>query len=369
MFLDTPRSCTLRRRHLFPQDAPLRDAGLYRHLAPGQRPLPPASTGTPPTNQALLDALRAEIAAPAAADAAVLNDAPLRAARDALIHSFDPVHGGFGGAPKFPHPTSLEHLLRCWAASVQGGEPDRPAETAVLSTLRKMALGGIYDHLGGGFYRYSVDAEWQIPHFEKMLYDNGPLLALYAQAWQATQDPLFRTAAEETGAWLLREMQDPAGGYYATPDADSEGEEGKFYLWTPDQVRELLSTEEYVAFAVCQRLEQPPTLENHTWHLRRIAEPSELASRLAVAPEQVDEWLAAARRKLLEARSQRIWPGRDEKILTAWNGLTIRGMAIAGRHPGRPSSWPRRSVPWISSAPDYGGTVDCWRSTRMVRRA
>ncbi len=286
-------------------------------------------------NQALLDALRAEIAAPAAADAAVLNDTPLRAARDALIHSFDPVHSGFGGAPKFPHPTSLEHLLRYWAASVQGGEPDRPAETAVLSTLRKMALGGIYDHLGGGFYRYSVDAEWQIPHFEKMLYDNGPLLALYAQAWQATQDPLFRTAAEETGAWLLREMQDPAGGYYATLDADSEGEEGKFYLWTPDQVRELLSTEEYVAFAVCHGLEQPPNFENHTWHLRRIAEPSELASRLAVAPEQVDEWLAAARRKLLEARSQRIWPGRDEKILTAWNGLTIRGMAIAGRHLGQ----------------------------------
>jgi len=287
-------------------------------------------------NQALLDALRAEIAAPAATGgAATLTDAPSRAARDALIHSFDPVHGGFGGAPKFPHPTSLEQLLRCWAASVQGGELDRPAETAVLSTLRKMALGGIYDHLGGGFYRYSVDAEWQIPHFEKMLYDNGPLLALYAQAWQATQDPLFRTAAEETGAWLLREMQDPTGGYYATLDADSEGEEGKFYLWTPDQVRELLSTEEYVAFAVCYGLEQPPNFENHAWHLQRIAEPSELASRLAVAPEQVGEWLTAARRKLLEARSQRIWPGRDEKILTAWNGLTIRGMAIAGRHLGR----------------------------------
>ncbi len=286
-------------------------------------------------NQALLDALRAEIATPAAGEPAALTDAPLRAARDALVHSFDPAHGGFGGAPKFPHPTSLERLLRRWAASVQGGEPDRPAETAVLSTLQQMALGGIYDHLGGGFYRYSVDAEWQIPHFEKMLYDNGPLLALYAQAWQATQDPLFRTAAEETGAWLIREMQDPAGGYYATLDADSEGEEGKFYLWTPDQVRELLSTEEYVAFAVCYGLEQPPNFEDHAWHLRSIAEASELASRLEVAPEQVGEWLAAARRKLFGARSQRIWPGRDEKILTAWNGLAIRGMAIAGRHLGQ----------------------------------
>ncbi|MDG4553469.1 MAG: thioredoxin domain-containing protein [Candidatus Competibacter sp.] len=286
-------------------------------------------------NQALLEALRAEIATPAAGEPAALDDAPLRAARDALIHGFDPVNGGFGGAPKFPHPTSLERLLRCWAASVRGDAPDRQAETVVLSTLRKMALGGIYDHLGGGFYRYSVDAEWQIPHFEKMLYDNGPLLALYAQAWRATQTPLFRVVAEETGAWLMREMQDPAGGYYATLDADSEGEEGKFHLWTPDQVRDLLSTEEYVAFAVCYGLEQPPNFENQSWHLRLAVEIPELASRLGVAPAQVGEWLAAARRKLFEARSQRIWPGRDEKILTAWNGLTMRGMAIAGRHLGR----------------------------------
>ena len=311
-------------------------------------------------NQALLDALRAEIASPGAAEAATLTDAPPRAARDALVHSFDPVHGGFGGAPKFPHPTSLERLLRCWAASVRGGEPDRQAETAVLSTLQKMALGGIYDHLGGGFYRYSVDAEWQIPHFEKMLYDNGPLLALYAQAWRATQDPLFRTAAEETGAWLLREMQDPAGGYYATLDADSEGAEGTFYLWTPDQIRDLLSTEEYVAFAVCYGLEQPPNFENHAWHLRRTAATSELASRLEVVPAQVGEWLAAARRTLFEARSQRIWPGRDEKILTAWNGLAIRGMAIAGRHLGRAEfvASAERALDFIR--------VQLWRDGRLL---
>ncbi len=284
-------------------------------------------------NQALLDALRAEMVAPS--EAAALTAAPLQAGRDQLVRGFDPVHGGFGDAPKFPHPGGLERLLRHWVASAQGGQPDRPAETVVWHTLRRMARGGIYDHLGGGFYRYSVDAEWGIPHFEKMLYDNGPLLALYSQAWRATAEPLFRAVAEETGEWAMREMQAPDGGYYATLDADSEGEEGKFYRWTPDQVRELLTTEEYVAFAVCYGLEQPPNFENHAWHLRATAEPAELASRLGVEPAQVAAWLASARRALLEARARRIWPGRDEKVLTAWNGLMIKGMAAAGRHLGR----------------------------------
>ncbi|HRX71520.1 MAG: thioredoxin domain-containing protein [Candidatus Competibacteraceae bacterium] len=286
-------------------------------------------------NQALLEILHGELAAPSATDEMRLTSAPLQAGRDQSVSHFDSAHGGFGGAPKFPHPISLERLLRHWAASLQRGEPDRQAETVVLFTLRKMALGGIYDHLGGGFYRYSVDAEWQIPHFEKMLYDNGPLLALYAQAWRATQDPLFRTVVEETGAWLIREMQSPEGGYYATLDADSEGEEGKFYLWTPEQVRERLTTEEYAAFAVCYGLELSPNFEGHAWHLRVTTEPDELVRRLNVEPTQISEWLAAAQRKLFATRSERIWPGRDEKILTAWNGLAIRGLAIAGRHLGR----------------------------------
>ena len=286
-------------------------------------------------NQALLDALRAEVAPTTTGDL-TLTAAPLQAGRDELLSHFDPTYGGFGGAPKFPHPTSLEQLLRHWTASLrcdafQCAEPDRQAENAVRFTLRQMALGGIYDQLGGGFYRYSVDAEWQIPHFEKMLYDNGPLLALYAQAWQATQEPLFRTVVEETGEWLIREMQSPDGGYYATLDADSEGEEGRFYAWTPAQVRELLNTEEYTAFAICYGLELPPNFEGRAWHLRVVAEAADLAQRLGVAPAQVSAWLALARQQLFTARSRRVWPGRDEKILTAWNGLAIRGLAIAGR--------------------------------------
>jgi len=286
-------------------------------------------------NEALLDALRIETIRPTTAGVAALTAAPLQAGRDQLVRDFDPVYGGFGGAPKFPHSPSLERLLRHWVASVNTGQPDPAAETAVLLTLRQMAQGGIYDHLGGGFYRYSVDAEWGIPHFEKMLYDNGPLLALYSQAWRATADPGFHAVAGATGEWAMREMQAPDGGYYATLDADSEGEEGKFYLWTPDQFRELLSPEEYVAFAVCYGLEQPPNVENRAWHLRAVADPVELADRLGVAPAQVSEWLASARRALFEARSRRIGPGRDEKILTAWNGLMIKGMAAAGRHLGR----------------------------------
>ena len=285
-------------------------------------------------NQALLDALRVESDLPAAA-ASALSAAPLPAARDQLLRSFDPIHGGFGGAPKFPHPTNLERLLRQWAASVRRGEPDRQAGTAALFSLHKMALGGIYDQLGGGFYRYSVDGEWRIPHFEKMLYDNGPLLALYAQAWRATQDPVFRQVVEETGAWAMREMQSPEGGYYATLDADSEGEEGKFYLWTREQAQAVLDAGEYAAVAARYGLDQPPNFENHAWHLRVVEEGSEPPSEPAIAAARFSDRLASGRRKLFESRGQRVWPGRDEKILTAWNGLMVRGMAIAGRHLGR----------------------------------
>ncbi|MBL8260106.1 MAG: thioredoxin domain-containing protein [Candidatus Competibacteraceae bacterium] len=280
-------------------------------------------------NQALREALRAEGDAPAAGTPAPLTDAPMRAARRQLLDSFDPTHGGFGDAPKFPHPTHLERLLRHWAASVRRGQPDAQAGDAALFTLRKMALGGVYDQLGGGFYRYSVDGQWQIPHFEKMLYDNGPLLALYAQAWQATGDLLFRRIAEETAEWAMREMQAPEGGYYATLDADSEGEEGKFYLWTREQVRAALGDAEYAAFAARYGLDRPPNFEEHAWHLQ-IAHPE--APDAEIAPS---EPLNAARQKLFERRGQRVWPGRDEKILTAWNGLMIRGIAIAGRHLGR----------------------------------
>lgn len=274
-------------------------------------------------NETLLKVLRAEVEGTLpTVETALLNAAPLQAAREQLLQNFDPVYGGFGGAPKFPHPTNLERLLREWVASVGDGSPDQQVATAALFSLRKMALGGLYDHLGGGFYRYSVDGEWRIPHFEKMLYDNGPLLALYAQAWQASGDPLLRGVAEEIGEWVMREMQAPDGGYYATLDADSEGEEGKFYLWTREQVQAILDTDEYQAVAAYYGLNQPPNFENHAWHLQAVAGES----------DSTNPALTTARSKLFAHRAQRIQPGRDEKILTAWNGLMIRGMAIASRH-------------------------------------
>ena len=243
-----------------------------------------------------------------------LSAEPIAAALRSLKTNFDARFGGFGGAPKFPHPAELEFCLRQSAAPGDGA-----AERIATYTLERMALGGIYDQLGGGFARYSVDAEWMIPHFEKMLYDNGPLLRLYADAWTVTQNPLFARVAAETAAWAMREMQSPEGGYYSSLDADSEHEEGKFYVWTPEEVRALLSPEEYAVLAPHYGLDGPPNFENTHWHLRVVR---------ALAAEDAP-LLASARRKLFEAREKRVRPGRDEKVLVSWNALMIAGMARA----------------------------------------
>jgi uncharacterized protein YyaL (SSP411 family) len=185
-----------------------------------------------------------------------------------------------------------------------------------------MALGGINDQLGGGFCRYSVDEQWMIPHFEKMLYDNGPLLALYSDLWQATGRELYAATARRTAHWVIREMQSPAGGYYSSLDADSEGEEGRFYLWEPQQVAALLSEQEFSLFAPYFGLDGPANFEGR-WHLH--------CSGDRVPKEEAAELLESAREKLFDEREQRVRPGRDDKILTAWNGLMIQGMARAGR--------------------------------------
>jgi uncharacterized protein len=259
-----------------------------------------------------------------AAPAAEFSAEVVRAVLDNLRANFDAQLGGFGAAPKFPHPADLELCLR-------EGEKD-----IALVTLERMCEGGIYDQLAGGFCRYSVDAQWMIPHFEKMLYDNGPLLALLADAWLITGAPLYARCADETAGWLMREMQsrgeENEGGYYSSLDADSEHEEGKFYVWSRDEVRALVSPEEYDAFAPRFGLDGPANFEGHHWHLR-VVRPLRPGSEALID---------AARAKLFAAREQRVRPGRDEKVLVSWNALAIRGMAHAGRVFGKPQ--------WLASA-------------------
>ncbi len=272
---------------------------------------------------------------PPAAEGLELDASVLTKARVALERDFDRTNGGFGDAPKFPHPTSIERLLRHWRASAAGDEPDVHALFMATYTLQSMAKGGLYDQLGGGFCRYSVDRRWMIPHFEKMLYDNGPLLALYAQAWRASGDEFYRDIALTTAAWVMTEMQAGHGGFYATLDADSEGEEGKFYVWRKEEVEALLDAGEYPLFAARFGLNAAPNFEG-AWHLHQAVDTDELARVNDMTPRHVEQLLQAARQRLLRARAQRIRPARDEKILTGWNGLMIRGMAIAARALERP---------------------------------
>ena len=283
---------------------------------------------------ALLEALRSLEPEPGSGE--LVTPRPLEEARTLLARSFDAEHGGFGAAPKFPHPTNLERLMRTWAASDAGPRRDAFALSMATLTLRKMCTGGIYDHLGGGFCRYSVDDQWMIPHFEKMLYDNGPLLALCAQGWQVSGEECFRRAASETGEWAIREMQSPDGGYYSSIDADSEGEEGKFYVWSPDEVRALLDGEDYPIFAARFGLDTAPNFEGRHWHLHVRTGLDELAQRFGRSEAEVESALARARAALFEVRSRRVPPGRDDKVLTSWNALMIKGMAVAGGILGEP---------------------------------
>ena len=291
-------------------------------------------------NTSLINALESISARDSTTDR--LGTAPLDTARQQLERNFDEREGGFGEAPKFPHPTSIERLLRHWASgNTTSGAADRRALHMAVFSLEKMAHGGLFDQLGGGFCRYSVDAHWMIPHFEKMLYDNGALLALYAEAWAATANPLFRRTCEHTAGWVMREMQDADGGYYSSLDADSEGEEGRFYVWTPDEVRAHLGQEDYAVFARRFGLDRPANFEGK-WHLHVYRSCAQLAGEFSQEPAAIEQAIMRARETLFEVRKQRVHPGRDDKVLTSWNGLMIRGMAMAGRYLNEPG--------WIDSA-------------------
>ena len=303
-------------------------------------------------NEAVRDALARQQPAPGVQQA--LSDAPLAEAVRDLAQAFDPVWGGFSRAPKFPRPGELFFLLR------EARRGNGQARDIALFSLRRMASGGVVDQLGGGFCRYSVDEQWAIPHFEKMLYDNGPLLQVYADAWALSGETLFKETAEGIVAWLLREMRAPDGGFYSALDADSEGHEGRFYVWTQDEVRALLREDEYAVAAPLYGFDQPPNFENVSWN-PIIARPlQDVAAELGLAEDEAAERLQSARRKLFAARENRVRPGRDDKQLTSWNALMIAGLAHAGRVMTRPD--------WVAEAQaaiDFL-RANLWRDGRLV---
>lgn len=237
--------------------------------------------------------------------------------------AFDTKKGGLTGAPKFPMPSHWLFLLRYWAAT---GEK-AALEHAQLS-LKEMARGGIYDQLGGGFSRYSVDADWFAPHFEKMLYDNAQLLSLYSEAHTATGDPLFRKVVYQTIEWAEREMLSPEGGFYAALDADSEGEEGKYYCWSLQEVEEVLG-EEAELFSDFYNLEEGGNWEPGKNILHQRESIQDFARKYELDAGELEELLTEASEKLLQARESRIRPGLDDKILAGWNGLMLSGLADA----------------------------------------
>jgi uncharacterized protein YyaL (SSP411 family) len=254
----------------------------------------------------------------------VLSPDLLDTAYRGIIKGYDATNGGFGGAPKFPPAMTLEFLLHTFYRT-----GNQEALDIVKHTARKMAEGGIYDHLGGGFHRYSTDARWLVPHFEKMLYDNALLSRFYLHCYQAGNDETARAVVEGILDYVVREMTDPMGGFYSTQDADSEGVEGKFFVWSMAEVKQLLGDTDAALFAAYYKITNAGNFEGENI-LNVTRDLNEVAQTENVSTEQLRETLAKGRQKLFEAREKRVKPARDEKVLTAWNGLMLAGFAEAG---------------------------------------
>ena len=260
-----------------------------------------------------------------------LSAMPIDIAKNQLKKNFDSKYGGFGAAPKFPHPGSIEFAFKQWSHSLDNHSEDFDILNTATFTLEKMAEGGIYDQLGGGFCRYSVDNRWHIPHFEKMLYDNGPLLSLYSHAYTILELALFKETAIETANWAIREMQSENGAYYSSLDADSENVEGKFYVWTTDEIKKHIAPEHYAIFSEHFGLDQPANFEGKDWNLIKAVKINKLAEKYDTDTHQLKKQLDDDRQHLFQARSKRVRPTTDDKILTSWNALMIKGMSVSGR--------------------------------------
>jgi uncharacterized protein len=336
----------------FPKDARFGRAAfvdVLRHVARLFREDP----GSIEQNRSALMTRLAETARPK--DRVVIGASELDRAAAQVGGLVDPVHGGVRGAPKFPQPMMLEFL---WRAGERTGEPRYFG--AVNLTLERICQGGIYDHLGGGFSRYSVDDRWLVPHFEKMLYDNAQLLELLALAHARSGNALFRTRAHETVGWLAREMTTPDGAFCASLDADSEGEEGKFYVWSRDEITRILGNEDADYFARHYDVTAEGNFETHT-----------ILNRLARVPASADDEtrLAALRARLLAVRDSRVRPGLDDKVLADWNGLMIAGLVNAGVLLGE-HAWidtAARAFTFIADAMTQGDRLGhSWRAGRLL---
>lgn len=291
-----------------------------------------------------------------------LDDKLIHAAGHVLERSFDRAHGGFGQAPKFPHPMEMQLLLRWW------GRTNNDAWLEMVTTsLDKMAAGGIYDHLGGAFARYSVDARWLTPHFEKMLYDNALLSNVYLEAHLATGRADYARVVRETLDYTLRDMTDPGGAFYSTEDADSEGEEGKFYVWTPEEIRDALGGEASDVFCRVYDVTDGGNFEGKNI-LNMPKTINQQAALLGMSEDDLSAQLAASREKLFATREKRVHPGKDDKVLVNWNGLMIDAMARAGAALNEP-----RYVQAAAKASDFilrdmsgddGRLLHTWRNGR-----
>ncbi|MGF9759989.1 thioredoxin domain-containing protein [Microvirga sp. 0TCS3.31] len=301
------------------------------------------------------DAIKQHLAKVEPGDGGVMGLADLDRMALRLTELIDTEHGGLQGAPKFPNPPILEYLLR-----YAGRSNDGAAWHRFLLTLERMALGGIQDHLGGGFARYSVDERWLVPHFEKMLYDNAQLLELYALGFAETGRPLFRQAAEGIVTWLEREMTTPEGAFASSLDADSEGEEGRFYVWSLNEIREVLGEEDAAFFARVYDITEDGNFEGHNIPNRLIS---------GEAPPAVEERLSALRAKLLERREARVRPGLDDKVLADWNGLMIGALVRAAPLLGRPDwiTLAQRAYRFVAGSMSRNGQLGhSWRGGSLI---
>jgi uncharacterized protein YyaL (SSP411 family) len=281
-----------------------------------------------------------------------LDHHALERAAAGIALAYDPVHGGFGGAPKFPPSMSLDFLMQ---VSWRGN--DAKLRDMVVNTLTKMARGGMYDQVGGGFHRYSVDARWLVPHFEKMLYDNALLARLYTRAWQWTKDPFFAQIAHEILGFIQREMTSPDGGFYSTLDADSEGHEGKFYVWSRAEVMELLGADDGRIFCALYDVTERGNWEE-TNILNVPRDPESVAGDLGITLDQLADVAARGKCTLYGVRAKRVWPGRDEKILAGWNGWMLAAFADASiAFGGRYDETVRKNAEFLLTRIDANGRL------------